>query len=301
MFLVHRDQTSIINFFRLRIIFHLYDKNNDQILSSEELKTLITDLANGQTHINRLLTSMGVAANTSVTMRQYIEAVNSGAFQKLFLHTRDIFDAHTNCNANKGRVVLHPRAVMSSIPRPTELVRPPTSRMIDGAALNTNLIIDPEMYSAVDWRGEDVAPLHSNEYIISHKIVLNTQLLLHHHLFRNETGVRDPQMHDIDDRNWLRKGLVLNFLFNTSDKQIQLQIFDIIINDCLRIVSNQPTMVCPAHPCKVFGDIHGQFRDLLLLFKEFGFPSHKGGDVESVSYVFDGDFVDRGKHQIEVS
>jgi Calcineurin-like phosphoesterase len=53
-------------------------------------------------------------------------------------------------------------------------------------------------------------------------------------------------------------------------------------------------------PCKVFGDIHGQFRDLLLLFREFGFPSNKGGDVDSISYVFDGDFVDRGEHQVEV-
>lgn len=25
-------------------------------------------------------------------------------------------------------------------------------------------------------------------------------------------------------------------------------------------------------PCKVFGDLHGQLRDLLLLFAEFGFP-----------------------------
>jgi hypothetical protein len=50
----------------------------------------------------------------------------------------------------------------------------------------------------------------------------------------------------------------------------------------------------------VFGDIHGQFRDLLSLFAEFGFPSHRGGDVETVSYVFNGDFVDRGEHQLEV-
>jgi hypothetical protein len=53
-------------------------------------------------------------------------------------------------------------------------------------------------------------------------------------------------------------------------------------------------------PTKVFGDIHGQLRDLLLLFREHGFPSNKGGDVESTTYVFNGDFVDRGCHQVEV-
>ncbi len=50
----------------------------------------------------------------------------------------------------------------------------------------------------------------------------------------------------------------------------------------------------------MFGDIHGQLRDLLLLFREYCFPTSAGGDVESVSYVFDGDFVDRGSHQVEV-
>ena len=76
--------------------------------------------------------------------------------------------------------------------------------------------------------------------------------------------------------------------------------------------------VCRA-PCKIFGDLrvlrrresqgsprrpsargqtrsrrHGQFRDLLLFFLEFGCPSHRCGDVEYCEYVFNGDWVDRG-------
>ena len=63
-------------------------------------------------------------------------------------------------------------------------------------------------------------------------------------------------------------------------------------------------LICLHHyavpaPCDK-GDIHGQFRDLLLLFREYGFPNHTTGDVESISYVFNGDFVDRGAHQLEV-
>ena len=54
-------------------------------------------------------------------------------------------------------------------------------------------------------------------------------------------------------------------------------------------------------PTKIFGDVHGQLRDLLVLFGSFGFPSHKrGGDVELCSYVFNGDYIDRGTHQCEV-
>ncbi|KAH8056958.1 phosphoprotein phosphatase [Aureococcus anophagefferens] len=54
-----------------------------------------------------------------------------------------------------------------------------------------------------------------------------------------------------------------------------------------------------ARACKIFGDIHGQFRDLLLFFVEFGCPSHRCGDVEYCEYVFNGDWVDRGHHQLE--
>jgi hypothetical protein len=58
---------------------------------------------------------------------------------------------------------------------------------------------------------------------------------------------------------------------------------------------------CNPRPCcQVFGDVHGQLRDVLLLFQLYGYPSHQPGDVESISYVFNGDWVDRGAHQLEL-
>jgi len=61
------------------------------------------------------------------------------------------------------------------------------------------------------------------------------------------------------------------------------------------------TLVEVPAPCKIFGDIHGQFRDLRRLFNAFGAPTEKnGGDIGVYSYVFLGDFVDRGPHGLEV-
>lgn len=62
-----------------------------------------------------------------------------------------------------------------------------------------------------------------------------------------------------------------------------------------KIVASESTITQVVAPCKVFGDIHGHFRDLLLLLHDFGFPTGHGP-----TYIFNGDWVDRGKHQLEV-
>eukprot|EP00929_Paragymnodinium_shiwhaense_P016536 TRINITY_DN12494_c0_g1_i9.p1 TRINITY_DN12494_c0_g1~~TRINITY_DN12494_c0_g1_i9.p1 ORF type:complete len:538 (-),score=87.84 TRINITY_DN12494_c0_g1_i9:284-1897(-) len=54
-------------------------------------------------------------------------------------------------------------------------------------------------------------------------------------------------------------------------------------------------------PCKVFGDIHGQYPDLMRIFARYKQPTDgENGDIESMDYVFIGDFVDRGTTQLEV-
>lgn len=60
------------------------------------------------------------------------------------------------------------------------------------------------------------------------------------------------------------------------------------------------SLVEMATPVKVFGDIHGQFGDLMRYFATFGAPQPYGGDIEYCSYLFLGDYVDRGRHSLEV-
>lgn len=54
----------------------------------------------------------------------------------------------------------------------------------------------------------------------------------------------------------------------------------------------QSSLLKLSSPIIIVGDIHGQFGDLVKIFKKNGFPS------EEVKYLFLGDYVDRGKHSI---
>ncbi|KAL4340657.1 hypothetical protein GQ457_08G021370 [Hibiscus cannabinus] len=65
-----------------------------------------------------------------------------------------------------------------------------------------------------------------------------------------------------------------------------------------QIFMQEPTVLQLKAPVKVFGDLHGQFGDLMRLFDEYGFPS-TAGDISYIDYLFLGDYVDRGQHSLE--
>lgn len=50
--------------------------------------------------------------------------------------------------------------------------------------------------------------------------------------------------------------------------------------------------MCLQAPIKIFGDLHGQFGDLMRLFEEYGAPN-TAGDITYIDYLFLGDYVDR--------
>ncbi|CAD7705298.1 unnamed protein product [Ostreobium quekettii] len=64
------------------------------------------------------------------------------------------------------------------------------------------------------------------------------------------------------------------------------------------IFKKEPTVLSLQAPIKLFGDLHGQFGDLMRLFEEYGMPS-VGGDITYIDYLFLGDYVDRGAHSLE--
>mmetsp|Transcript_3431 Transcript_3431/g.2987 ORF Transcript_3431/g.2987 Transcript_3431/m.2987 type:complete len:236 (+) Transcript_3431:262-969(+) len=67
------------------------------------------------------------------------------------------------------------------------------------------------------------------------------------------------------------------------------------------VIENQPIVLYVESPIKIFGDIHGQYSDLMRFFDLYGSPciGSQEGDIESFDYLFLGDFVDRGSHSLE--
>ena len=81
---------------------------------------------------------------------------------------------------------------------------------------------------------------------------------------------------------------------NKPGKQVDLTEEEIkfLIDGSLQIIKNQKMLVELEAPLHVCGDIHGQYYDLLRIFDNCGYP----GDY---SYLFLGDYVDRGKQSLE--
>lgn len=68
----------------------------------------------------------------------------------------------------------------------------------------------------------------------------------------------------------------------------------------LEVLKSQEMILRLRAPIKVYGDIHGQYLDLMRLFARYKAPSDgENGDIDSMDYLFLGDFVDRGAFSLE--
>lgn len=76
-----------------------------------------------------------------------------------------------------------------------------------------------------------------------------------------------------------------------------------LCNQAQVVIENQPMLVHIEAPAKVFGDIHGQYSDLMRFFDLWGAPCNPEEDQidvdDNYNYVFLGDYVDRGNHSLE--
>ena len=96
----------------------------------------------------------------------------------------------------------------------------------------------------------------------------------------------------IDIENILER--LLSVRGNKPGKTVDLKEEEIkyLIDKSMIIFKEQKMLIELEAPLRVCGDIHGQFYDLIELFKH-------GGEIPETNYLFLGDFVDRGYNSVE--
>jgi len=82
------------------------------------------------------------------------------------------------------------------------------------------------------------------------------------------------------------------------------EMIEFLIKRAQKIFEEQKALIQFEAPVKIFGDIHGQYTDLLHMFKEMGDKNKSEQQDYIISknykYLFMGDYVNRGKQSCEV-
>ena len=135
---------------------------------------------------------------------------------------------------------------------------------------------------------------NSNNFVdfINHLLTFNKQLNLCNQI--NANGKNSSLKDNVNGNTLLSNsgtGLgntLLPFRFNISPRVI-IKLCDIVLN----IFKNEPNILYLESPLYVFGDIHGQFSDMIHFLEITGLPPNN-------KFLFMGDYVDRGNNSIEV-
>ncbi|KAI8467364.1 MAG: Metallo-dependent phosphatase-like protein [Monoraphidium minutum] len=87
---------------------------------------------------------------------------------------------------------------------------------------------------------------------------------------------------------------------NHEDRRFMLSADEIVelCENAEKLFQGEKSVLELSAPVKIFGDLHGQFGDLMRLFEEYGAPN-TAGDITYIDYLFLGDYVDRGSHSLE--
>lgn len=93
-------------------------------------------------------------------------------------------------------------------------------------------------------------------------------------------------------RNMIKVDTIINKLLIHNGILLEAEEILYLCTEVIELLKIEPVLLQLQAPLTIVGDIHGQFNDLLRIFKKEGLPSH-------TNYLFLGDYVDRGTNSID--
>ena len=112
--------------------------------------------------------------------------------------------------------------------------------------------------------------------------------------------IRDKKTHFVEPANKLEQEKWLDQLIADIQDLQRNQYADLLtgeieflLNLIIPVLEQEPIIVEVEAPLVIGGDIHGQLHDLLRFFNTIGPPPNR-------KYLFQGDYVDRSPHDVEV-
>ena len=81
----------------------------------------------------------------------------------------------------------------------------------------------------------------------------------------------------------------------------QLKEINALLNEVQPILEREKSLIRIRSPCKIIGNIYGDYNGLMRFFESFGNPSddNQNGDINVMQYIFLGDFCDRCFYSLE--
>lgn len=168
--------------------------------------------------------------------------------------------------------------------------------LINNNILNNNYTLNNKKIDIIIKEGELSTSNINEGGVLIKKVVLNENGKYKIYNDISEEPLCDKFINYLlDPVEWFKKKDLENTKFNFSIEDILL-----LTNQAIDVVREQPMVLKVTTPVKVFGDVHGQYIDLMTFFYKWGEPKEgPNGDIDCVDYLFLGDYVDRGTMSLE--
>jgi hypothetical protein len=267
--------------FRSKLLFSFYCRSDYQTIGYKEMSRFLCDLNATESRIATELMKFDIfSTNWTCTFTEFQELLQQ-EYESMKLNHLEISQLnqrHSNSTlAMKKRVTLDTRLITTTSnthSAAASMLKTHVSQTVPICGKAPGLIIDEDLTPQYEWPQSILYTRNDNAHKIATFVLQQAIGLVHLQLSQEKMDQPSERLlllfllHSLSSSGdiWINKRDILCLLLGTSDKDRHLSYIQMLAEAACKIFTAQPTVVTVAQPCKVFGDIHGQFRDLLLLF-----------------------------------